>query len=55
MLKAPFVKIFQFLSWLIVHVEICPGNKTKVNFKICDFTDWETNNSITLNAQYLKK
>ena len=42
MLKAPFVEIFQFLSWLIGHVEKRPGKKTKVNFKIYDAADWET-------------
>ena len=55
MLKAPFVKIFKFLSWFIGHVEIWPGKKAKVNFKIYDVTDWETNRYYTLNAQYIKK
>ena len=42
------------LTWL-GYVEEWLDKKTKVNFKIYDFTDWTTNNYNTGIAQYLKK
>ena len=44
-LKALFVlKMFTFLSWLSIHVRKGLDKNPKVCFKICDVTDWTTNN-----------
>ena len=45
MLKGVFVfKMFKLLSWRFCHVGERLDKKAKVNFKIYDITDWETNN-----------
>ena len=35
-----------FVSWIFDYVEKKCDQKNKVNFKICDVTTWETNNTI---------
>ena len=48
MLKSLFVlKIFEFLSWFFAHIEKRPDQKDKVNFKVHDVTDWQTNKITT--------
>ena len=49
------LKIFKFLSWLFGHVGKRLHEKTKVNFKIYDATDWTANSSNTHIAQCRKK
>ena len=56
MLKALFVlEMFKFLVKLFGYVEERFDEKTKVNLKIYDITDWTTNNYDTYIVQYLKK
>ena len=56
MLQVLFVlKILKFLSRPFSNVGKRLDKKAKVNFKIYDTTDWETNNSNTHNTQFLKK
>ena len=56
MLKAPFVlKIPKSLSWLFGYAEKWLDEKAKVDFKICDVTDWTTSNYNTYVVQYLRK
>ena len=57
MLKALFVlKVFKFLCFLLFgYVGKRLYNKAKINFKLYDVTDWETNNYNTHISQYLKK
>ena len=55
-LKALFIlEIVIFLPWLFSYVEKQLDKKVKVNFKIYDITDWETNNYNTHIAKHLKK
>ena len=55
-LKALFIlKIFKFSSRLFGLEGERLDKKAKVNFKIFNVTDWETNNYNTHFAQYLKK
>ena len=52
MLKALFVlNIFKFLSWLFGHLGKRLDKKAKVNFKLYNVTDWETNNYSTYITQ----
>ena len=54
MLKAVFVlEIFTFFA-VSGYVEKQLDKKIIINFKICDVTDWESNNCNTHTAQYLK-
>ena len=46
---------FTFLSWLFGYVEKRLDKKAKIKFKICDVTDWTSNNYNTYIAEYLKK
>ena len=56
MLKACLVfKIFKFLSRLFGHVVKRLDKKAKVNSKICDVLNWETNYFNTHITKYLKK
>ena len=56
MLKALFVlKIFKLLFWLVGSAGKRLDQTPKVNFKVYDVTDWETNNYNIYIAQYLKK
>ena len=57
MSKAPFIlKMFKFVCPdFFGHVGKRLDEKAKVNFKIYEATDWETNNYNTHTAQYLKK
>ena len=56
MLKALFViKILKLLYWLVGHTGKPLDKKAKVNFKIYDVKDWQTNKSNTYIAHYLKK
>ena len=54
-LKALFVEIFIFLSWLLGYVEKGNDKKAMINFKIDDVKDWTTNNYNTNIVQCLKK
>ena len=55
-LKTLFVfKMSKFLCELFGHIEKRLCWKDEVNFKIYDFTDWETKNCNTYINQYLKK
>ena len=55
-LEALFVlELFKFLFGLLGHAGKWLDNKAKVNFKICDVTDWITNNYNTHTARYLSK
>ena len=55
-LKACFVyNIFKFLSWLFISERKLLDKKAKVNFKISDVTDRQTNNYNPFITQYLKK
>ena len=50
--------MFTFLSWRFGHEEKPLDKKAKVNFEICDVTDWIKNNDNTDNthiAQQLRK
>ena len=56
MLQVLFVlKTLKFLSRPFSNVGKRLDKKVKVNFKIYDTTDWETNNSNTNNTQFLKR
>ena len=56
MLKANVVLvIFKSLFWLFGYVEKRFDKKAKVNFKICDVSDWTPNKYNTNIAQYVKK
>ena len=50
MLKAPFI-----LEIFFGYVKKQFDKKDKVNFKICDVTDWTTNNYNAYIVQYPKK
>ena len=55
-LKALFdLKIFNFLSWLLGHVEKTAWLEEKVNFKIYGVTTWLTNNCNTHIAWYISR
>ena len=55
-LKALFVlEIFQYLFWLFGYVGKRLDKKAKVNSKICDVTNWITNNYKKHIARSLKK
>ena len=49
-----------YLSWNLfvlifdIFIPTCSVTKEKVNFKICDLINWETNNYITHISQHLK-
>ena len=49
-----FLEIFEPLYWLFGYVEKRFDKKAKVNFEVCDVTDWTTNNYNTHISQYLK-
>ena len=52
MLKTLLIfEIFKFLSWLFAYAEKRLDEITKVNFKICDVTDWTRNNCNTYIVQ----
>ena len=56
MLKTLFVlKYLSYCADILGHVGKQLHKKAKVNFKIYDTRDWETNNYSTHIAQYLKK
>ena len=50
-----FWRCLKFCSDFFGHVGKWPDKKYKVNFKIYDVIQWETNNYNTFIAQYLKK
>ena len=55
MLQVLFVlKILKFLSRPFSNVGKRLDKKAKVNFKIYDTTDWETNNSIHIIHNFLR-
>ena len=56
MLKVLFLRyLFTFLSRLLGYIAKRLAKKAMVNFKICDVTDWTTNNNNIHIVQYLKK
>ena len=56
MLKTLFVlEILNYLSWLFGYVKKQLDKKARVNFKICNITDFATSNYYTHIVQYLKK
>ena len=55
-LEALFVlKLFKFLLDFFAYARKGIDKKAKVNFKIYDFINWETNNQNKQIAQYLKR
>ena len=50
-----FLFLFNIVSWLFGDLGKQLDKKAKVEFKIYDVTEWETNNYNTHTAQYIKK
>ena len=49
------LNIFKFLSWLFGHVGKQLDKKWKINFKIYDVTDWETDSTMHILLNISKR